>query len=294
MNNKSFTLIEILVVIIVIGIISSFIIVSLSSVSSSANIAKGQAFSNSLRNSLLMNLVSEQKLDGNANDSWGTNNGTWYGSEEGSNLTANWRPKSECISNQCLHFDGTDDFINIPDSTSLTLGNEITISIWVKLISIPDHTSNQHRIIDKFTYPNSGYYFYLYESNKCLYFNTYDGTAHQANNSQPLSIGNWYYIVATSDGTNNKVYLNSHQGTPATSGVLTNSTNNLRIAGYGGADFSLNGLIDDVHVYNQTIPTSQIQQNYFLGLNKLYKNRGIAENEYIERIAELKINLSQD
>jgi prepilin-type N-terminal cleavage/methylation domain-containing protein len=42
--NKSFTLIEILVVIVVIGVLSAFILVGMSSITSSANIAKSQAF----------------------------------------------------------------------------------------------------------------------------------------------------------------------------------------------------------------------------------------------------------
>ena len=78
--SKSFTLIEILVVIVIIGILSAFIIVSMVGVSDKARIAKSQAFANSLRNSLLINLVSEWKLnDGSgttASDSWSANTGT--------------------------------------------------------------------------------------------------------------------------------------------------------------------------------------------------------------------------
>jgi len=52
--KKSFTLIEILVVIVIIGILSAFIIVSMSGVSQKATIAKGQAFANSLKNALMI------------------------------------------------------------------------------------------------------------------------------------------------------------------------------------------------------------------------------------------------
>jgi prepilin-type N-terminal cleavage/methylation domain-containing protein len=97
--KQAFTLIELLVVIAIIGILSGLIVVSMSGVTQKATIAKAQVFSNSLRNSLMLNLISEWKLDGNANDSWsGGNNGTWYGSEEGTNTSANYRPSDECVS----------------------------------------------------------------------------------------------------------------------------------------------------------------------------------------------------
>jgi len=72
--SNSFTLIEILVVIVIIGILSAFILVGMSSITNSANIAKGKAFADSTRNSLLGNLKAEIKLDEgtgqNIGDSW--------------------------------------------------------------------------------------------------------------------------------------------------------------------------------------------------------------------------------
>ncbi|MFA6374227.1 MAG: prepilin-type N-terminal cleavage/methylation domain-containing protein, partial [Candidatus Paceibacterota bacterium] len=64
--NKSFTLIEILVVIVIVGIISAFIIISMAGISSKANIAKGQTFSNSLKNALMLNMIAQYELDGDA------------------------------------------------------------------------------------------------------------------------------------------------------------------------------------------------------------------------------------
>ena len=103
-QKKSFTLIEILVVIVVIGILSAFILVGMSSISSKANIARSQAFANSLDNALLLSRTSQWKLDGNINDSWGINTGTWYGATGGNNLAVNYRSSSECVSGQCLDF----------------------------------------------------------------------------------------------------------------------------------------------------------------------------------------------
>jgi len=61
--RQAFTLIELLVVIAIIGILSGLIIVSMNGITNSATVAKAQVFSNSLRNALMMNLVSEWKFD---------------------------------------------------------------------------------------------------------------------------------------------------------------------------------------------------------------------------------------
>jgi prepilin-type N-terminal cleavage/methylation domain-containing protein len=63
-NISAFTLIELLVVIAIIGILSALIIVGMSSTTQKATIAKAQVFSNSLRNSLMNNLISEWKFNG--------------------------------------------------------------------------------------------------------------------------------------------------------------------------------------------------------------------------------------
>jgi prepilin-type N-terminal cleavage/methylation domain-containing protein len=58
-KENSFTLIEILVVIVVIGILSSFILIGINSINENARITKIKVFANSLRNSLLTDIVFE-------------------------------------------------------------------------------------------------------------------------------------------------------------------------------------------------------------------------------------------
>ena len=70
MSKKAFTLIELLVVIAVIGILSGLIVVSMGGITTKANIAKLQVFSNSIKNSLMSDFVAEYRLDGNMTDTW--------------------------------------------------------------------------------------------------------------------------------------------------------------------------------------------------------------------------------
>ncbi|MGI6341159.1 MAG: type II secretion system protein [Minisyncoccales bacterium] len=85
-KQKSFTLIELLVVIVIIGILAGVIMISTSSSIDKANFAKAQAFSSTVQNELLLNLVSEWTFDepeenGKTKDTWGNNHGTVVGAD---------------------------------------------------------------------------------------------------------------------------------------------------------------------------------------------------------------------
>jgi hypothetical protein len=46
------------------------------------------------------------------------------------------------------------------------------------------------------------------------------------------------------------------------------------------------GLLDDTRIYSETIPTAQIKEMYYSGLNRLLEMGEITEDEYVARIAE--------
>ncbi|MFA5232558.1 MAG: LamG domain-containing protein [Candidatus Paceibacterota bacterium] len=297
--NKSFTLIEILVVIVIVGIISAFIIVSVSGVSQKANIAKGQAFSNSLKNSLLLNLVSEWKLNETSgtevSDSWsGGNTGTWYG-EGGDYTSPSWRTGSECVSGGCLAFDGTDDYVSIVDSDSLKMDSgNITIMAWAK--SDKDSYGSLYGIAIKYPVGQGTTPFYGLEiSNSNWGFRVRDVSGNSIQLLKPIIKDKWMLLVGVRDGNKAKLYINGKiesENTTATLGS-TNNDHPFNIGRYW-TTASFSGLIDDVQIYNAAIPTSRIQQNYYSGLSKLLVQSGFDMVEYQQRIGELKFGLSNN
>jgi prepilin-type N-terminal cleavage/methylation domain-containing protein len=279
--NKSFTLIEILVVIVVIGILSAFILVGMSSITNSANIAKSKTFANSLRNSLLTNLISEYKLEGNVNDSWGTKNGAL------NNFSANpWKDSSQCPSSQCLEFDGSDDYVSISNNFFGGLSS-LTVEGWANGQQASNFFNTGVNILH---FNGAGFYLTADDGTNSGYLAWEHG----------LNYNRWYHIAATWDGSVMKLYTNgicqniTKNFTGGTTRTLESAVN-LHIGNYFNAGQPyFKGLIDDVRIYNQAIPTSEIQQNYYLGLNKLFKNNGITSIEYHQRIGELKNNLAKD
>ncbi|MDD5696880.1 MAG: LamG domain-containing protein [Candidatus Pacebacteria bacterium] len=292
--NKSFTLIEILVVIVIIGIISGFIIVSMSGVSNKATVAKGRVFSNSLRNSLLINLVSEWKFDGVSGtvgqalgdgtavpDSWGANSGLTY---NGPIL----RNGNDCLSGKCLYFDGTNDYVNCGNGSTLNMTTAITISFWFnpyysgsseQLILYkggPGFTSDGWRVGTKDGYVRLHYW---------------DGATSRSVGNINYATNQWTSVVFSNNvGNSFKTYINGSLFGVAgvfSEGLVVNAVDFLMA---GQPTYNFNGLLDEVMLYNKEISLSQVQQNYFAGLNKLFKNNMIVLEEFNQRVAELKNN----
>jgi prepilin-type N-terminal cleavage/methylation domain-containing protein len=289
----AFTLIELLVVIAIIGILSALIIVGMSSATQKATIAKAQVFSNSVRNSLMSNLVSEWKFDNIAGtvgsalpdatsvpDSWKTNNGSTIG---GPTL----KEGSDCVSGKCLSFDGNNR-VEITNDISLHPDTEYGISVWINGGPRVGWSS----FVGTYPYTN-GYMVYQNLSGTSVGVAYIDGNRVDVNCGDLLIVGRWYNFVFTvKQGDATRLYINGElKGTtPIATGVVTTNTNPIRIAGQGS---SFNGLIDDVRIYSAAMPTFQIQQNYFAGINKLFAKNQINQSDYQQRLAELSNNYAK-
>ena len=278
--NKSFTLIELLVVIVIIGILAGVIIVSTSSSISKANFAKAQAFSNTVQNELLLNLVSEWTFDNPSNtgeDTWGNNNGT---------VGATYVPKTDnrCVYGGCFDFNGTNNYINCGKG-NLNNINKMTFLAWIKPSSLGG--GNYGRIFQKgSTLLHMGTAFYADKE-------TTDGVW----SSTLTPLGEWSFITFIYDNTslaNNPIfYINGSKSvvklkTTPVGAVVDNSSSDFFIGNNSvNGSRSFHGLIDDVRIYNSILSTSQIKQEYIAGLNSLLANNNISKEEYDQRLSFL-------
>jgi len=309
MNNKSFTLIEILVVIVVIGVLSALILVGINSITSNANIAKGKVFIVSMDNVLLLSKMSQWSFnelttakDTNTTlDSWGNNTATIYTGDALEKL------KNDCPTGKCLYFDGSDDYVQVAGSnvstSNLAITGALTLSAWVKFSTASTDQSIAGRGEGMGTAGNYGYFLSRYSGNNFIVFDTYSSTPARDGLDSTTAIADtsWHFVLGTWDGTTNsngkKIYIDGSLDSQKTSTISAIGQPNYyfrmgRESIQGWYPFS--GSIDDVRVYNQAIPTSKIQQSYFVGLNNLYKNRGLTQIEYTQKLSEFKNNLTQD
>jgi len=298
-NKRAFTLIELLVVIAIIGILSALIVVGMSSTTQKATIAKAQVFSNSLRNSLMGNLVSEWKFDqvnvpaaNQTPDSWGGGNtGTLYGSGGSQNLPQ--LQTTGCVSGNCLSFDSTDDYVDCGTGNSLDITSVITVSVWVKTVN----TAREVVIGKLASSPINGFFLDISGATqgypRFIIYN--NGSSGSGSSSVAVIDGNWHNLVGTYNGSNDILYVDGTRqplGTNLAPGSASAVSFKIGIA-WDASSYKFIGSIDDVRIFNVAVPTSQIQQNYFVGLNKLFAKQGIESIEYQQRLAELSNNYAK-
>jgi len=287
-EKQSFTLIEILVVIVIIGILSSFIFFTINDSVEKAQIAKSKMFAESIRNNLLLNLVSEWKFDDESGttavDSWGSNNGTL--TDFNFDITDGWQAKSECISGQCLKFDGINDYVDCGNDSSLNITNAMTISAWVKPVTL----GTRFGIVEKHTSPTHGWWFNREADNKLrLLVVTNSGTVYAS--SMITMTTDWAHVIGIYNGTEVRLFINGvdRTGTQGGSGS-GNILNDDRTVVIGEArwdDDNFNGSIDEVQIYDAVVSGAQIKENYSAGLNNLLASGNISEIEYNKRINNL-------
>jgi prepilin-type N-terminal cleavage/methylation domain-containing protein len=276
--QKAFTLIELLVVIAIIGILSGLIVVSMSGVTEKANIAKAQVFSNSLRNALMLNLVAEYKLDGNTYDSWGNKNGTIIGTPTIS---------TNCIQGSCYSFNGSTDYIYINDNDAFTFSSEFTISAWAKTIII----NRNERVVYVYDATSTDGFNFL-KNNSKWGFALYQGGSENSIYANNNLTAEWTNIVGTRNQSGlMKLYINGvlQIATGTIAGEI-NSSETIKIGSDNSSGARFNGLIDEVRFYKAVVPTSQIKEQYYLGLNSLLINGSINREEYSSRLNDYASN----
>ena len=295
--KKSFTLIEILVVIVVIGVLSAFILVGINSISDSASVAKGKAFANSLRNSLLTSLVSEWKFDETgtttiAKDSWLTYDGTLTGFVF-TDANSGWRIGSQCVSGGCLSFDGLSDYVSIGNISDLKTQN-FTVFGWLK--SGTD-VSTYRDVITSTTDGNGfnqAYHVRVQITNGLIFARSGNGTAsNDMYSTQKVNDNKWHFfsfsnnkssVILYTDGiiTGNQAWVGGN--------LFYDNTSIMIGSRYG----YFSGLFDEIKYYNQALSTSKINEEYKLGLDNLLISKQITQSEYSIKIDSLKFNLANN
>jgi len=194
--------------------------------------------------------------------------------------------------NASLGFDGTDDYVTVSDpgtgsALDFDTGQSITLSAWVKSASLPSSGTYQNIIAKGATDGTNDANYFLQYGNRggnyvldLCYAESGTGTWNcTESNLINLTVGTWQHFVITHTfGTASAVkkYQNgillpqgswtSSSGTAAPS--VTNKTfwigaNNT--AGGGATDEEMNGLIDEVKIWNYILTPQQIRDDYNQG-----------------------------
>jgi hypothetical protein len=179
---------------------------------------------------------------------------------------------TDCVYNNCYQFDGTGDYISVPDDDSLSFGNGVTdnpfsVSAWIYM-----NDATKFRIVGK----NAGTtlsteYELAISSVDKLRFSLADSDITLQRIAREYSValtsleGEWVHVAGTYNGNGSasgmKVYLNGVRvdDTNQNVGVYTAMHNKASPVGIGkGIADTTDGLIDDVNIYSRALTATEI------------------------------------
>jgi hypothetical protein len=207
-----------------------------------------------------------------ATDSASTNDGTL------TNMDAATDWVDGRIGSDALDFDGTDDYVNIGNGSTMEVSLPFTISVWVYLnspVTNPDTILN----VNAFSVPTNyyGYNIYLHDIGNGINFfsSLYNGGPASASGryttgtSSALSVGQWYHLTAVLRGFSkaNEYYINGvKQRTDEESGLgstLVYSDHEGVIGRNLLNGRTLDGQIDDVRIYNRALSATDVKHLYY-------------------------------
>jgi len=171
-----------------------------------------------------------------------------------------------------LFFNGTDAYVEAPNSSSLNPGTAATFSAWVNVLGTNTNTSS---VINKWSQTaDDEYLFGLDPSNRLTFaWQTTGGNLwgqpsyNIVSGNAQVPLGTWTYITVVRTGPAISFYINGNLdatfSAAADANPFQNGINTLRIGGQnrGGMTRVLNGTIDDVRMYNQALTLTKIQSD---------------------------------
>ena len=200
-------------------------------------------------NQLSWSGVSGEVIDGSGQDNHGTaRNGA----------TISDRGKF----NNAGDFDGVNDYIQVPDDSSLDFSSALTIEAWFKADAL-----GKEIICKSASNADENYRIFIGDNNY-VYFDYGNASQYADTSAFTFKIGDWYHLATTVQaGQPGRIYLNGQEASSyahqyaAPNPLLVNNSA-LQIGGCVFTDRYFDGLIDNVTVYNRVKTATEINSDY--------------------------------
>jgi hypothetical protein len=202
-------------------------------------------------------LVSWWPGNGNASDIIGGSNGTLT---NGATFAAG-------EVGQAFSFNGTNQFVLIPDSPHWAFGsNDFTIDLWVNFNSVK--ASNPLIANDEGGFAVNKWIFLLNNGQLEFHINSpasgnpgiYIGSTPFAPNP-----GEWHHVAMTKGGATYTFYVDGNPGSPASNSIPVPDAAAPLTIGYAEPGPSVNGLIDEVDIFNRALTSAEVAAIYAAG-----------------------------
>lgn len=174
--------------------------------------------------------------------------------------------KTAAVNVSALNFPGTQTVM--PLGNVAISGTAISIECWVRVPGVTDVTM---RLIEK---PHTSHADPFYLWGLQMHYNGFPrfdlstgGTTFTLLDStglvSPCVVNTWYHLAATYDGTTMRLYRDSTQiASVGKTGSITSNSQNMVIGGHANvASEKLNGVLDEVRIWNVTRSQAEIAAN---------------------------------
>ena len=168
------------------------------------------------------------------------------------------------------NFDGVDDYVNVPDSSSIDFSGPQTISLWIKTNSI---ASNMRILSNEPSGYASTITVILYSG--VPYYRRGNGINAEWSGSAVTDIrdNKWHHVVGIDTGAKFIIYVDDvkeYDSIPSGYSTPATTAQSLHIGNIGYDNtFPFNGTIDEVRIYNRALSASEVYQLYIEGNNSL-------------------------
>ena len=162
--------------------------------------------------------------------------------------------------NSSVSFDGVNDEVIVPSAADLQFGTSFTLEAWIRPNALPASGAFASVLTKAESYS-------LQFNGPRLEFTVMQSGARKRLQAPAgaVATGQTYHVVATYDGTTQRLYLNGAQvASAALTGAATATTNTLRMGSWSANEF-LSGRIDEVAVYGKVLSSAQVQAHYSAG-----------------------------
>jgi hypothetical protein len=163
-----------------------------------------------------------------------------------------------------LTFNGTSDWVTVPDASSLDLTNAMTLEAWVR----PAAVTGWRTVLMKEQTNGLVYSLYANTDTNRPSAHVNPGNEVDTRGTAQLAVNTWAHLAATYDGANLRLYVNGTlASTHAVTGNMVNSTGALRMGGNQPWGEWFSGQIDEVRVYRRALSASEIASDMSTPVN---------------------------
>jgi Concanavalin A-like lectin/glucanases superfamily len=162
---------------------------------------------------------------------------------------------------QAAVFDGTNDYVSVPNESLYDTTGPLSVSVWIKVAAFD---KNWQAILTK---GDTSWRIARDTTTNTITFGNQGLTTYKVTTVTSVNDGKWHHLVGVYDGSNLKIYLDgalnataTTSGTPSTNSYVVYIGENSEITGR-----QFTGAIYDARFYNRAITSEEVTQLYGSG-----------------------------